>query len=112
MFAASVIFMITILFSGGYYQESSVTWILRWIEYLSPSYYARCALANNQYYGVQINPSLSGDKVLTDKFALGPGLWGSVGALLLLFALFLVISHIIFYFNIKKNIKRKIKAVV
>lgn len=112
MFAASVTFMTIILFSGGYYQESSVSWILRWIQYISPSYYARCALANNQYYGVQINTNLSGNQVLKEKHAFGLGLWGSIGALMGLFAIFFVISHIVFCFNIKKNLAKKINTAV
>jgi hypothetical protein len=104
--------MVIILFSGGYYQESSVTWILRWMQYLSPSYYARCALANNQYHDIQINSDLRGDTVLQEKHALGLGLWGSIGALLGMFAIFLVVSQVVFYNNIKKIINKKIKNAV
>lgn len=111
MVLASISFMTIILFSGGYYFESSVTWILRWAQYISPSYYARCAMANNEYYGEQINPSLSGDEVLRLKHATGLGLWGSIGALLGLFAIFFTIAHIIFYFDIKKRVSRKINNI-
>ncbi len=108
MFAASITFMTIILFSGGYYLESSVSWILRWMQYISPSYYARCALANNQFYGVQVNPDLSGNVVLDEKRALGLGLWGSIGALMGLFVIFFILAQIVFYFNIRNNTLRKI----
>lgn len=98
--------MFVILFSGGYYLESSVTWILRWLQYISASYYGRCALANNQYDDYIINPTLDGDEVLKDKFAVGLGLWGSIGALMGLIVIFFVCSLIIFHYNIKQNINR------
>lgn len=103
---ASIGFIVVILFSGGYYQEADVSWILRWIQYLSASYYARCALANNEYYDVEISPTLDGNYVLEQKRAIGLGLWGSIGALMGLAAVFFVIAQIVIYFNIKNNIRK------
>ena len=98
-------FTIVILFSGGYYEDDSVTWILLWIQYLSSSFYGRCALANNQYDDYTINEQLTGDQILTEKHAVGLGLWGSIGALMGLFLLFYCTTNLIFIFNMRKQLK-------
>ena len=98
-------FIIVILFSGGYYQEESVTWILLWLQYLSSSYYGRCALANNEYNDFTINDKLTGDQILAKKHAAGLGLWGSIGALMGLFSIFYCTTNLIFIFNIRKQLK-------
>lgn len=103
---ASVAFIVCILFSGGYYLETSVTWILRWIEYLSPSFYGRAALANNEYDNYNVNDQLSGDYVLDHKHARGLGIWGSIGALMGLFVLFYLTTNLIFIFNLRKFLKK------
>jgi hypothetical protein len=95
------------LFSGGYYLGSSVTWILRWIEYISPSYYGRTALANNEYDNNDLNDELTGDSILNSRHAYGIGLWGSIGALMGLFVLFYITTNLIFIFNLRRNIKRR-----
>jgi hypothetical protein len=94
------------LFSGGYYLESSVTWILRWIQYLSTSYFGRGALANNQYDDYTINSDLMGDYVLESKLSNNLGLWGYIGGLMGLFVLFFVSTNIIFIYNLRREIKR------
>ena len=104
---ASLAFIVCILFSGGYYTETSVTWILRWIQYLSPSYYGRSALANNEYDNYNVNDQLSGEYVLDKKHANGIGLWGSIGALMGLFVLFYIITNLIFIFNLRKFLKNR-----
>lgn len=103
---ACTAFIVTILFSGGYYLESSVTWILRWIQYISTSYYGRCALANNEYDDLMRNNINVGDKVLDYKHAHGLGLWGSIGALMGLFCLFYFTTNLIFILNLRKYINR------
>ena len=103
---ACTAFIITILFSGGYYLETSVTWILRWIEYISTSYYGRTALANNEYDDTIVYDEITGDHVLDSKYANGIGLWGSIGALMVLFLLFYITTNLIFVFNLRKHIRR------
>lgn len=87
--------------------ESSVTWILRWIEYLSPSYYSRAALANNEYDDYPETYGVDGDHVLDSKHANGLGLWGSIGALMGLFVLYYCITNIIFVFKLRKITNKK-----
>lgn len=89
--------------------ETSVTWILRWIEYISPSYYGRAALANNEYANFNVNDELTGDYILDSKQAHGLGLWGSIGALMGLFVLFYTTTNLIFIFNLRKSLKSKNK---
>lgn len=98
-----------ILFSGGYYLETSVTWILRWIEYISSSYYGRAALANNEFSGSNINDQLTGEAVLDAKHAHGLGLWGSIGALMGLCFLFYLTTNIVFIINLWNHIKKSNK---
>lgn len=87
--------------------ESSVTWILRWIEYLSPSYYSRTALANNEYDDYPTANGVNGEDVLESKHAVGLGLWGSIGALIGLFVLFYCITNLVFLFNLRKYKNKK-----
>lgn len=88
--------------------ETSVTWILRWIEYLSSSYYGRAALANNQFDdGYNVNDQLTGEYVLDSKHAHGLGLWGSIGALMGLVALFYTTTNLIFIFNLRMYLKSR-----
>lgn len=102
---AALAFTVVVLFSGEYYEEDSVSWILLWIQYLSSSYYERCALANNQYDDYTINDKLSGDQILAKKHAVGLGLWGSIGALMGLFLLFYCTTNLIFIYNMRKHLK-------
>lgn len=85
--------------------ETTVTWILRWIEYISSSYYGRAALANNEFSGRTINAQLTGDAVLDSKHAHGLGLWGSIGALMGLFLLFYLTTNIVFIINLRNHLK-------
>ena len=86
--------------------ESSVTWILRWIQYIDPSYYGRTALANNEFNNYNINDKLTGDYILDSKHAHGIGLWGSIGALMGLFILFYITTNLIFIFNLRKSLTK------
>lgn len=85
--------------------ETSVTWILRWMEYISSSFYGRAAFANNQFAGYNVNDEILGQHVLDSKHANGLGLWGSIGALMGLFLLFYITTNIIFVFNLRKYLK-------
>ena len=107
---ATTVFIVTILFSGGYYLEGYVTWILRWIQYISTSFYGRGALSNNQYDDYVINENLTGEYVLKSKYANGLGLWGSIGALMGLFVLFYVTTNFIFIVNLRPLMKKVNKS--
>lgn len=85
--------------------ETSVTWILRWIEYISSSFYGRAAFANNEFAGNNVYDELTGQAVLDSKHANGLGLWGSIGALMGLFLLFFITTNVIFVFNLRKYLK-------
>ena len=99
--------MVVILVSGGYYFIPSVTWILRWLEYLSPAFYNRNALANNQYANQSVNvDGKTSDDILESKNAHGLGLWGSIGALMGLFLLYFITTNLIFIFNLRKHLKK------
>lgn len=76
------------------------------MEYLSPSYYSRSAMANNQFNDCEVNDTLTGKDVLVEKHAIGLGLWGSIGALMGLSVLFYIIANIVFYFNVKKKLRK------
>jgi hypothetical protein len=45
-------FLFNVLMSGTFYVADTVTWILRWLEFLSPSYYTALMMAQNELAGV------------------------------------------------------------
>lgn len=100
---ATIVFIVTILFSGGFYLESTTTWILKWIQYLSTSFYGRSALANNQFDDSNLNAALTFILDKGNKYDYDLGLWGSIGALMGMFIIFYIITNFIFIFNLRKT---------
>ena len=78
------------------------------MEYISSSYYGRSAFANNEFDGTSVNSEITGEHVLDSKHAHGLGLWGSIGALMGLFALFYLTTNIIFIFNLRKYLNTRL----
>ena len=54
-------FLVNLLYSGTFYATDTVTWTLRWIEFIVPSYYTAEMMAQNELSGVaEARPLLDG----------------------------------------------------
>lgn len=76
--ALSIVIFLTMFMFGGYQIQNllEVTWILRWIQFLSPVYYTYVALLLNEFEGMP-----SGDSVITQYKLSLIGIWPAMCAL-------------------------------
>lgn len=66
--AAIFIFFFNYTFSGVPYSSERITWILRWLRYLSPSFYTDQILVYQQFNGATYPDSnVTGDDILESK---------------------------------------------
>ena len=54
-------FLFNVLLSGTFYVTDTVSWVIRWIEFLSPSYYVAEMMAQNELSG---RASIDAEKIL------------------------------------------------
>lgn len=96
---ASFILLVCIWFSGDFAYNQNCTWILRWLAYLSPIFYAFNALVNNQFGGTNNLGEEVIKKLNLDNF----GLWPSVGALLGFGLFYMVVGYAALSFSTRPN---------
>ena len=86
--------VIFFIFGGNLANSNEITWILRWIQYLSIIFYVYQALCQNEldgnYYGIQgDNKTLIPGSKYLELYGLDQiGIWGCFGAILGLGAFF------------------------
>ena len=98
---ASLILLLCIWYSGDFSYNPECTWILRWISYLSPIFYAFNALVNNEFGGTGGLGEEFLKKTGLDNF----GLWPSIGALLGFGLLYMIIGYFALSFSTRSNRK-------
>lgn len=92
--------VIFLIFGGNLANSNEITWILRWIQYISIIFYAYQALAQNEFtgnfYGVQNDSrTLVPGEFYLDLYGLeNVGQWGCLGAILGLGTAFLFLGYI------------------
>ncbi len=95
---ASFILLICIWFSGDFAFNPTCTWILRWIAYLSPVFYAFNALVNNEFDG-NVYPAKRahrlqvGSTLLKEDGFINYGVWPSIGTLLGFGLLYMILGY-------------------
>lgn len=66
--------IIFIIYSGGFLNLSTVTWVLRWIQYISIAFYGFSALAQNEFNGLtfqcDVQPCYSTGQEVLDAYNL------------------------------------------
>lgn len=96
---ASFILLLCIWFSGDFAYNPSCTWILRWIAYLSPIFYAFNALINNEFYGT----GGKGENILNELSLDNYGLWPSVGTLIGFGILYMILGYVALSYNTRSS---------
>ena len=96
---ASFILLICIWFSGDFAFNPTCTWILRWIAYLSPIYYAFNAMINNEFDDNFFDADKAhrlqeGAKLLKEDGFTNYGVWPSIGTLLGYGVLYMILGYI------------------
>jgi hypothetical protein len=71
MLLACSAFAFNILFSGTFYIVDTVTWVLRWLEFISASFYTAQMMSQNELSGRQQAETLLNNTVQYDQV----GLW-------------------------------------
>lgn len=95
-----LIIVIFFIFGGNLANSNEITWILRWIQYISIIFYSYQALAQNEftgnYYGVQNDSRtlVPGSYYLALYGLDNVGEWGCFGAILGLGTFFLILGYI------------------
>lgn len=95
-----LIIVIFLIFGGNLANSNEITWILRWIQYISIIFYAYQALAQNEFtgnfYGVQDDSAqlVPGEYYLNLYGLENVGEWGCLGAILGIGTAFLVLGYI------------------
>lgn len=79
----STIVLVTFLFSGSILLRFATPAGLRWLEYLSISFYAHQALIHNEFSGVKFSDTGTGDEFLGVQSLDIMGVWPALGALVL-----------------------------
>ena len=100
MIFGPLILVVFLLYGGNLANSNEITWILRWMQYISLIFYSYQALAQNEfdgnYYGVQNdNVELVPGSFYLDLYGLDQvGIWGCFGCLLGLGAAFLLAGYV------------------
>lgn len=107
---ASTILLICIWFSGGFAFNPTCTWILRWIAYLSPIFYAFNALINNEFKGQQFRPKREaalelGTTFLKEEGFINYGVWPSIGTLLGFGLVYMILGYIALAFVTRPRLR-------
>lgn len=105
-----LVIVIFLIFGGNLANSNEITWILRWIQYISIVFYSYQALAQNEFtgnfYGVQNDSEtiVPGEYYL-DLYGLeNVNQWGCLGALLGLGTAFLLLGYIGLRFSTKPKL--------
>ena len=95
-----LIIVIFLIFGGNLANSNEITWILRWIQYISIVYYTYQALSQNEfsgnYYGVQDgSPQKVPGEYYLNLYGLNNiNLWGCLGGILGVGAAFLFLGYV------------------
>lgn len=101
---ASTWLLICIWFSGDFAFNPACTWILRWIAYLSPIFYAFNAVMNNEFAGQDFPAAhIIGSQLLQQLGFVNLGIWGSVGALLGFGAFYTLLGYALLVYETQPN---------
>jgi ABC-type multidrug transport system permease subunit len=98
---ASLILLLCIWFSGDFAYNPEYTWILRWISYLSPIFYAFNALVNNEFDGA----GGKGEKILRETDLDYYGVWPSIGTLTGLGLFYMIFGYFALSFKTRSTRK-------
>ena len=94
-----LVIVIFLIFGGNLANSNTITWILRWIQYISVIFYSYQALAQNEfngnYYGVQNDSKtvIPGEDYLNLYGLNNVNQWGCLGAILGLGTAFLLLGY-------------------
>jgi ABC-type multidrug transport system permease subunit len=100
MIVGPLMITVFLLYGGNLTNSNDITWILRWLQYISVIFYSYEALCQNEftdnYYGVQNdNVTLVPGTFYLNLYGLNKvGIWGCFGAILGLGTAFLVSGYI------------------
>ena len=95
-----LVIVIFLIFGGNLANSNTITWILRWIQYISIIFYTYQALAQNEftgnYYGVQDgSPTIVPGQYYLNLYGLdNVNEWGCLGAVLGIGSAFLILGYI------------------
>lgn len=110
-----MIIAVFIIFGGYLANPEDITWILRWIQYISLQYYGFQALAQNElngnYFGVQgDSPDLVPGSYYLNLYSLNQiNEWGCVGAILGIGLAFLILGYAGLRYSTRPKLTLKIK---
>lgn len=98
--------MVVNLFNGTTVNTDNVTWVLRWVRYVSPMYYLTAGLAQNEFLGQTIDGQPGSYWI--DLYALDAAstMW-CAGALMIILAVSLVAGVIFFESRSRPHIMRR-----
>lgn len=97
----SIILLLCIWYSGDFAYNRQCTWILRWLAYLSPIFYAFNALVNNEFNST----SSKGEEFINETGLNTLGVWASIGTLLGLGFVYMIIGYFALSINTRPNHK-------
>ena len=103
-FARSVVIPLAIIFGGFLAIPRTITWILRWLVYLSPLYFSFKILLENELSqaGVVLN-GRSGEEILNELVQQRMSAWACWGCLLGLTAFYLLLSLLLLHVKRRKH---------
>lgn len=87
-------FVFNVLVSGTFYVTDTVSWVIRWVEFLSPSYYVAEMMAQNELGGLDDNIA---DKILGGVQFDQIGEWTAFILLLALTATFMAVCFVVLW---------------
>lgn len=97
----STVVLVTFLFSGSILLRFATPSGLRWLEYLSISFYAHQALIHNELGGIRFSDSGTGKEFLEAQGLDIMGVWASLGALVLYTVICNIVGPFAFYLTSK-----------
>jgi hypothetical protein len=98
MIVAPLTCVIFLVFGGNFANSGEITWILRWIQYISPVFYNYTALIQNEMAGQQFGP-VSGDQYLELYGLNNVSIVWCMGALFILTGAYLVMGYFALAWN-------------
>lgn len=98
-----LVFLIIFMFGGNQIQNRlDTSWIIRWLQFLSPVFYAYVALLQNELGGNEIQ-GVSGDSILQEFRANIFSIWACIGILFGLGTIYFILG----YFALKTTTKSR-----
>lgn len=91
----TIVIFLTMFMFGGYQVQNrlDLTWILRWIQFLSPIFYSYIAFILNEFQDNVID-GVEGNAILEDYGAIIVSIWAALGALFGLGTLFFACGYV------------------